>query len=159
MNNACCVGCAEPCSNLRCNFNHGFDLEWSCREGIAYRSAGDVFLRDELPPLEFTDVENGYEIGVIQGGSCARFLAKSPRLVGILRKLRREEFKRNFATQFCVRCEPYFSEAARTEPREDGIAIYHATSKRRYLALFGYVACPGFECRFLKKISRSLVGP
>ena len=102
VNNALCMSSIERVSNLDGDVEHRLGVQRSAGDAVFQRFTVQKLHNDERLPLVLSDFVNGADVGMAESRGRARLTPKALQRCWIPHHIRRQEFERNEATEFCV---------------------------------------------------------
>ena len=102
MNNALGVSGIEGISDLDAQVHEAVGFERPAEDGFPHSPAFQMLHHNEWASLEFTDLVDRADVGMIQRGSGTGFAAETLKGLGILGDIVRQEFERHEAPELSV---------------------------------------------------------
>ena len=129
---------------------------WRLNHALSQGFALDEFRGDELMRIYLADLVNGQDVGMVQRGSGASFLLKSPHALSIASEESRQHFQRHLTKQMLVFSQVNLSHASGPKLFENLVAADCSAHERLSLFIRKYVG-HYFKRRQLDEIIRSFM--
>src|SRR5215813_7013565 len=102
MHNALAVRCLESRSDLNAEIKNDFQIQPSAHDLLAQGLAFEQFHRDEWLTINFVDLEDRANVGVVESGCGTRLTLKTFECDSIFGQFFRKEFQRQMPAEFYV---------------------------------------------------------